>query len=71
MHKYLVGQAVDLVPRKIREAASGTYEIIRLLPLSDNGGEPTYRIKSKLENHERVMVESEMTMPQQMHSLLG
>ena len=58
MHKFQVGQSVALIPRVIRQAAPGTYEITRLMP--ENEVEPHYRIKSGAERHERVVPESEL-----------
>jgi hypothetical protein len=58
MHKFQVGQFVALIPRVIRQAAPGTYEITRLMP--ENEAEPRYRIKSEAERHERVVPESEL-----------
>jgi hypothetical protein len=58
MHKFQVGQSVALIPRVIRQAATGTYEITRLMP--ENEVEPHYRIKSDAERHERVVPESEL-----------
>jgi hypothetical protein len=43
IHKFHVGQSVALIPRVIRQAAAGTYEITRLMP--ENEIEPHYRIK--------------------------
>ena len=60
MHKFQVGQSVALIPRSIRQAAPGAYEIVRLMP--DNAEEPHYRIKSDAERHERVVPESELEM---------
>jgi hypothetical protein len=58
IHKFQVGQFVALIPRVIRQAAPGTYEITRLMP--ENEIEPRYRIKSDAERHERVVPESEL-----------
>ena len=58
IHKFQVGQSVALIPRSIRQAAPGTYEITRLMP--ENEIEPHYRIKSDAERHERVVPESEL-----------
>ena len=60
IHKFQVGQFVALIPRVIRQAAPGNYEIIRLMP--ENEAEPRYRIKSDAERHERVVPESELEM---------
>ncbi|HWF96833.1 MAG TPA: hypothetical protein VG291_17905 [Xanthobacteraceae bacterium] len=62
IHKFQVGQSVALIPRSIRQAAPGTYEITRLMP--DNAAEPHYRIKSDAERHERVVPESELETSQ-------
>jgi hypothetical protein len=60
--KFTIGQIVDLTRNKFRAAAAGQYEIRRLMPASDrDGAEPTYRIKSADEKHERVAFESELT----------
>jgi hypothetical protein len=58
IYKFQVGQSVALIARSIRQAAPGTYEIIRLMP--ENELEPYYRIKSDAERHERVVAESEL-----------
>jgi hypothetical protein len=60
MHKFQVGQFVELIPRVLRQAAKGTYEITRLVP--ENESDPQYRIKSTNERHERVVAESELTL---------
>jgi len=61
-HKFTIGQTVDLMPRVLRPAATGGYEIRHLVPAADSDPEdPRYRIKSAEENHERVVLESELT----------
>lgn len=61
-HKFSVGQAVDLTSTVLRAAAPGRYEIRRLMPESErDAGDPSYRIKSIGEEHERVVSESELT----------
>jgi hypothetical protein len=59
MHKFHVGQRVQLVEstRSLAPSQSG-YEIVRQLPVSD--GEPSYRIKSRGESHERAAKESQL-----------
>ena len=58
-----VGQVVDLVPRVLRAAAPGQYEVRRLMPQSDrDAGDPSYQIKSIDEKHERVVFESGLTL---------
>lgn len=58
VHKYKIGQTVDLIPSTFRSAASGEYEIVSLRPA--DAGTPQYRIKSKQEAHERVVSESDL-----------
>jgi hypothetical protein len=57
-YKFQVGQTVALIPRSVRQAAPGSYEIVRLMPANEL--EPHYRIKSDAERHERVVAESEL-----------
>lgn len=62
-HKFSVGQAVDLIPRILLAAAPGQYEVRQLMPQSDrDAGDPSYRIKSIDEKHERVVFESDLTL---------
>jgi hypothetical protein len=60
IHKYKVGQTVDLIPSAGRSAAKGTYQIVSLLPTER--GDVQYRIKSRSEAHERVMSESDLVL---------
>jgi hypothetical protein len=60
-HKFKVGQTVDLIPSIARSAASGRYEIISLRPA--DGEALQYRIKSENEAYERVVAESDLTLP--------
>lgn len=62
-HKFNIGQTVELTPMVLRSSATGPYEIRHLVPASDRDpGDPCYRIKSTIENHERVARESELTL---------
>jgi hypothetical protein len=58
IHKFKVGQTVDLIPSTFRSAARGAYQIVSLRPAED--GSTRYRIKSKSESHERVVSESDL-----------
>jgi len=62
-HKFSVGQAVVLVARVLQPAAPGEYEVCRLMPAGDRDDpdDPSYRIKSIDEKHERVAAESDLT----------
>jgi hypothetical protein len=63
MHKFNIGQSVDLITTVIRPAAAGAYEIRHLVPAPDGSPEnPRYRIKNIAEKHERVASESELTL---------
>jgi hypothetical protein len=57
-HLYRVGHTVSLIPSVLRSAAGGEYEVIQLVPDGNDG--PQYRIKSKDERHERVVLEREI-----------
>lgn len=60
MHRFKVGQTVQLVPSISRAAASGHYQILSLRPAEGDG--LRYRIKSRSEAHERVVAESDLTL---------
>jgi hypothetical protein len=58
-HKYRVGETVYFTASNVsRPAASGTYEVIRLLPT--DGDDCQYRIKNTTEAFERVAKESQL-----------
>ena len=58
-HKFPIGTRVFYTASNVaRPAASGTYEIIRLLPTE--GDDCQYRIKSSTEAFERVAKESQL-----------
>jgi hypothetical protein len=60
-HKFGVGESVYFTPSNVaRPAASGTYEVIRLLPT--DGDDCQYRIKSSTEAFERVAKESQLAV---------
>jgi hypothetical protein len=58
IHKFKVGQTVDLIPSTFRAAANGSYQIVSLRPAED--GTTRYRIKSKSESYERIVAESDL-----------
>ena len=56
MHQYRIGETVEcLFDVFTRYAAPGNYKVLGLLPARE--GQLHYRIKSPLEDHERVMME--------------
>lgn len=62
-HKFSIGQKVYLAHRRMEGAPQGQYEVRGLLPSSDRGdADPTYRIKSAEETHERVATESDLML---------
>jgi predicted RNA-binding protein with PUA-like domain len=60
-HKFVVGDSVYFTASNVaRPAASGMYEVIRLLPT--DGSDCQYRIKSSSEAFERVAKESQLSV---------
>jgi hypothetical protein len=60
-HKFSVGSTVYFTASNVaRPAASGTYEVVRLLPT--DGEDCQYRIKSSTEAFERVAKESQLAL---------
>ena len=57
MRQFSIGEVVTCIPDMfLRHAAPGDYKIIAAMP--DRDGDHIYRIKSPLEEHERVVKES-------------
>ena len=57
MHQFSVGEVVTCIPDMfLRDAAAGDFKIIATMP--DRDGDHMYRIKSPLEEYERVVRES-------------
>jgi len=57
MRQFGVGDVVTCIPDMVlRYAAPGDYKIVAAMP--DRDGDRVYRIKSRLEEHERVVKES-------------
>jgi hypothetical protein len=58
-HKFRVGQTINFrSATRISGAPTGQYRVVGHRP--SEGGEPSYRIKSDLERHERIARESEL-----------
>jgi hypothetical protein len=58
-HKFKLGQMVGIVGgRRQGSVPAGRFEIVRLLP--ETGGSNQYRVRSKHDGHERVVMESEL-----------
>lgn len=60
-HKFTIGQHVT-VAASGSARASGAFEILRLMPATREDLEPQYRVKSRTENHERVVAEGLITL---------
>lgn len=58
MHRFKIGQIVELLPTTLRAAAPGAYEILRLIPIES--GPPQYCLKSREERHERIVPEHDL-----------
>jgi hypothetical protein len=69
VHKFKIGQFVDLIPATFRSAAKGSYEVVCLVPVS--ASDPQYRIKSNSEIFERVVSETDLTLSGQNSSILS
>ena len=59
MHKFSLKQLVLFVGGAGVQFASGSFEVLQLLP-PDASGDLQYRIKSNVENYERVVRESQL-----------
>ena len=62
-HKFKLGSRVELVGAMSLNARREPFEIVRLLPCSDD--DPEYRIKGPNEEHERAAKESELRHPRE------
>jgi hypothetical protein len=68
-HKFRIGQTVELIQSSIRSAARGGYEIVSLRP--PDGGDPKYGIKSRSENHQRVVSETDLVLASRNDSIFA
>jgi hypothetical protein len=58
-YRFKIGETIAFQSSlRNRSAAAGHYQVIGLRP--SDGDEPSYRIKSELERHERIARESEL-----------
>ena len=58
-HKYKIGETINFrSSTRGRSAVPGEYRVVGHRPPED--GEPSYRIKSDLERHDRIARESEL-----------
>jgi hypothetical protein len=59
-HKFHVGASVYYDGGRLTPGARGTYKIVRQLPV-ERDGRLIYRIKSEVENFERIAEEQQLT----------
>ena len=59
-HRFKVGQLVTLHSKRHGVWAE-KFEVVKLLP--QEGGDFQYRVKSTRDGHERVVLESELSVP--------
>jgi len=58
-HKFRIGQSVEFFPsRGVDHRSKGQYTIVLLRPL--DGDAPQYRIRNKVDGHERIVREHEL-----------
>jgi hypothetical protein len=59
-HKFKLGQVVSIIAGRRQGAMpGGRFEVVRLLP--ESAGSNQYRVRSKNDGHERVVMETELT----------
>ena len=58
LHKFKAGQTVTITPNRARATPRGPFKIVRLMP--DEQGKNQYRIRSAMDGHERVVLESDL-----------
>lgn len=59
LHKFKLGQAVQLVGTYIRLKPLGRFEVVRVMPIEH--GLHQYRIRSLTDGHERMALEAELS----------
>ncbi len=59
IHKFKVGQSVELRARMGNWLPAGPFSVVR--PLPSDGRENQYRLKSEKDGHERVAAESDLS----------
>jgi hypothetical protein len=57
-HKFELGQSVEFTVSDLRPKPLGSFKIVRVLP--SERGIQQYRVKSAMDGHERVVMESDL-----------
>jgi len=58
IHKYKVGQSVEFIASALHPRVLGPFKILRVMP--SERGVLQYRVKSVMDGHERMVLESEL-----------
>jgi hypothetical protein len=58
IHRFKVGDLVEIIRSTMRSAAAGQYEIVRLIPCDME--DPRYCLKSRSEKYERIVPEADL-----------
>ena len=58
LHKFKVGQSVEFASSTLHPKPLGAFKIVRIMP--SERGVLQYRVKSILDGHERMVLESEL-----------
>jgi len=58
LHKFKLGQSVEFVASDLRPKPLGLFKIVRVMP--SERGIQQYRIKSVMDGHERMVMESDL-----------
>lgn len=63
MHKYRVGQTLDLLPSHGSSSRrAGACSILALLPFEGQGVQ--YKVQSTVESYQRIVAETDLRLPQ-------
>lgn len=57
-HKFKLGQSVEFVANDLRPKPLGMFKVVRVMP--SERGIQQYRIKSVIDGHERMVMESDL-----------
>ena len=58
-YKFKAGQTVRITSNRYGANVNGVFQIVRPLPV-ERDGEVTYRVKSSMDGHERVVPEADI-----------
>jgi hypothetical protein len=58
LHKYKAGETVTITPNRARATPRGRFKIVRPMPAEH--GRVQYRVRSAMDGHERVVLETDL-----------